>query len=116
MEIRDSVEPASCKNMEDIRTEIDCLDHKIISLLGKRFQYVQAASKFKTSETSVRAPERFKAMLQQRRVCAVVPGRYPPDPQPGTGQSRSGALLHPGRLRRAGPVVALLSHLISPEG
>ena len=77
MEIRDSVEPASCKNMEDIRTEIDYLDHKIISLLGKRFQYVQAASKFKTSETSVRAPERFQAMLQQRRVWAEKEGLSP---------------------------------------
>ena len=77
MEIRDSVELAFCKNMEDIRAEIDCLDHKIISLLGKRFQYVQAASKFKTSETSVRAPERFKAMLQQRRVWAEKEGLNP---------------------------------------
>ena len=63
-----------------------------------------------------RSLSRGSLQLQQRRVRAVVPGRYSPDPQPGAGQSRVGALLHPGRLRRAGPVVALLSHLISPEG
>ncbi|BDB15124.1 isochorismate lyase [Acidithiobacillus sp. 'AMD consortium'] len=63
--------------MEDIRAEIDCLDKTIIMLIGKRFQYVQAAAKFKASESSVRAPERFKAMLQQRRIWAHEQGLSP---------------------------------------
>ena len=60
--------------MEDIRAEIDALDEQVIALLGRRFQYVQAAAKFKTSETGVRAPERFAAMLEQRRRWAVQYG------------------------------------------
>ncbi len=56
--------------MEDIRVEIDRMDKDVISILGKRFEYVKAAFKFKTSATSVRAAERFKTMLQQRRVWA----------------------------------------------
>jgi isochorismate pyruvate lyase len=65
---------ANCENIAEIRTEIDAIDREIVSLIGRRFDYVKAASKFKTSETSVKAPERFKAMLAQRRVWASEEG------------------------------------------
>jgi isochorismate pyruvate lyase len=63
--------PAECSDMSDIRAAIDQLDRGVIALLGQRFKYVQAASKFKTSAAAVQAPERFSAMLQQRRAWAV---------------------------------------------
>jgi isochorismate pyruvate lyase len=66
--------PDECENMLDIRAEIDRLDRQIIALLGQRFAYVKAASKFKRSQTSVKAPERFEAMLKQRRVWADEEG------------------------------------------
>ena len=66
--------PEHCESMTDIRTEIDRLDRQVLALLGQRFAYVKAASKFKTSETTVRAPERLQAMLQQRRVWAEEEG------------------------------------------
>jgi isochorismate pyruvate lyase len=59
--------PEECQNMTDICGEIDQLDCQAIALIGQRFAYVKAASKFKTDATSVREPERFQAMLQQRR-------------------------------------------------
>lgn len=71
------LKPSDCKDMADIRAEIDFLDAEIINLIGQRYQYVQAAAKFKTSETAVRAPERFKAMLLQRREWAVEQGLNP---------------------------------------
>ena len=77
MEYKNTIEPENCTGMDDIRVEIDNMDKDIISILGKRFEYVKAASKFKTSETSVRAPERFKAMLEQRRVWASSEGLSP---------------------------------------
>ncbi|MGN8273722.1 isochorismate lyase [Pseudomonas sp. SMV71] len=77
MEVRNPLQPSQCTNMEDIRGEIDALDKAVIKLLGKRFQYVLAASKFKTSATSVRAPERFKAMLATRREWAEAEGLNP---------------------------------------
>lgn len=49
----------------------------MIALLGKRFRYVLAAAKFKTSAASVRAPERFAAMLRQRRAWAQAQGLNP---------------------------------------
>ncbi|WHS62717.1 isochorismate lyase [Pseudomonas sp. G2-4] len=77
MEVCNPLPPSECANMEDIRGEIDALDQAVIKLLGRRFQYVLAASKFKTSATSVRAPERFKAMLATRRGWAEAEGLSP---------------------------------------
>ena len=68
--------PDECANMEDIRAEIDRIDQEVIALLGVRFQYVQAAAKFKSSRESVKAPERFTAMLRQRRVWAEAGRAY----------------------------------------
>ncbi|MBW4472246.1 MAG: isochorismate lyase [Stenomitos rutilans HA7619-LM2] len=66
--------PDECANMAEIRAEIDRLDRQLIALLGQRFAYVKAASKFKTSETTVRAPDRLQAMLKQRRLWAEAEG------------------------------------------
>jgi len=63
-------QPNDCLNIQEIRVAIDSIDREVIAALGKRFEYVKAASKFKTSETSVKAPERFKSMLKQRRIWA----------------------------------------------
>ncbi|MBX9756941.1 MAG: isochorismate lyase [Pseudomonadaceae bacterium] len=71
MDIEQHKKPGDCSDMSEIRAEIDRLDRAVIALLGQRFKYVQAASKFKTSAAAVRAPERFTAMLQQRREWAV---------------------------------------------
>lgn len=77
MPITNEKEPAECSGMDEIRAEIDRLDKAVIALLGKRFQYVLAATKFKTSASAVRAPERFAAMLQQRRLWALEQGLSP---------------------------------------
>lgn len=62
--------PDDCKNMAEIRAEIDRLDRQVIALLGQRYAYVKAAARFKKSQTDVKAPERFQAMLEQRRIWA----------------------------------------------
>ncbi len=69
--------PGECRDMQDIRAAIDSIDQEVIRLLGRRFEYVQAAAQFKTSATAVRAPERFKAMLEQRRAWAQAAGLDP---------------------------------------
>jgi isochorismate pyruvate lyase len=70
-------EPNDCVNLEEIRVEIDKIDREIISYLGQRLAYVKAAAKFKTGESSVKAPERVKAMLQSRRIWAEQEGLNP---------------------------------------
>jgi isochorismate pyruvate lyase len=62
--------PEECTNIQEIREEIDRIDQKVITLIGKRYEYVKAAAKFKTSETDVKAPDRVIAMLQKGRTWA----------------------------------------------
>jgi len=69
--------PRDCESLREIRAEIDGIDHEIIAALGRRFAYVQAAAAFKTGETSVRAPERVAAMVEQRRRWAEHEGLSP---------------------------------------
>lgn len=69
--------PDECANIHEVRHEIDIIDREVIQALSKRFQYVIAAARFKTSEASVRSPERFQAMLQQRREWAQESGLNP---------------------------------------
>lgn len=69
--------PGNCDNIEDVREGIDALDREIISLIGRRAGYVEAAARFKTDESSVRAPERQKVMLEVRRRWAKEEGLEP---------------------------------------
>lgn len=63
-----------CKDMAGIRTEIDRIDREVISLLGERYSFVKAASKFKKSPVQVKAEDRFNAMLKARRCWAEEQG------------------------------------------
>ncbi len=59
--------PEYCQNIQDVRQAVDALDREIVGLIGKRGRYVEAAARFKTGEESVRAPERQRKMLEERR-------------------------------------------------
>ena len=63
--------PEDCQNIEDVRKAIDSLDREIVGLIGRRGRYVEAAARFKTGEESVRAPERQRKMLEERRQWAI---------------------------------------------
>lgn len=69
--------PDDCKDINEIRTEIDSIDKEIIAAIGMRYQYVRAASKFKKTEEGVKAPDRVKAMLLSRRAWAQEAGLNP---------------------------------------
>jgi isochorismate pyruvate lyase len=59
--------PEECASIEDVREGIDALDREIIALTGRRARFVEAAARFKTDESKVRAPQRRKIMLEARR-------------------------------------------------
>ncbi|MBK0004220.1 chorismate mutase [Erwinia sp. S38] len=63
-----------CMDMSEIRTEIDRIDHEVISLLGERYEFVKAASQFKKSPDQVKAQSRFDTMLKERRTWAEEQG------------------------------------------
>ncbi len=69
--------PEECASLEDVRQAIDALDREIVGLIGSRSRYVERAARFKTSESGVRAPERQRAMLEERRRWAQEEGLDP---------------------------------------
>ena len=69
--------PDTCTTIEEVRGQIDSLDEQIIGLIGKRGEYVVAASKFKTDEAGVRAPERVRALIMSRKEMAAKAGLDP---------------------------------------
>jgi isochorismate pyruvate lyase len=64
------MQPHECASIDDIRTEIDRIDHHIVMHIGERAGYVKAAARFKTGAADVSASERLEAMLHQRRAWA----------------------------------------------
>ncbi len=71
------MQPEQCSNLQEIRDEIDAIDHEIILALGERLKYVKAASAFKPNVESIPAPERVAVMLPQRRLWAEQAGLEP---------------------------------------
>jgi isochorismate pyruvate lyase len=69
--------PEDCESIQDVRQSIDALDREVIGLIGRRARYVEAAASFKSGEQSVRAPERQRAMLADRRRWARKTGLDP---------------------------------------
>jgi len=65
---------AQCNSLDEVRAQVDRIDQQVIALLSRRAEYVQAAARFKSSESAVAAPERFAAMLQVRRAWAEREG------------------------------------------
>lgn len=69
--------PEACESLAEVREAIDTLDRELLALLGRRAGYVHAAARFKTDAASVRAPDRQRAMLEQRRAWAAEEGLDP---------------------------------------
>lgn len=69
--------PEECASLEEVRRGIDALDREMVALIGRRSRYVRAAAAFKKDEVQVRAPERRRAMLGERRRWAEEEGLSP---------------------------------------
>lgn len=69
--------PEDCESLREVREAIDALDRGIVALIGRRARYVRRAAAFKGSEEAVRAPERQRAMLAERRGWAAEEGLDP---------------------------------------
>ena len=67
-----------CENIKDIRQAIDELDEEIITLLGRRYQYVKEIVRFKEkNEESIIARDRREAVIRSRRELAAENGLDP---------------------------------------
>lgn len=66
-----------CKNIEEVRENIDRLDREIVKLISERSQYVEQAAKFKKDTQDVRAPQRVEAVIEKVRGIANEHGVNP---------------------------------------
>lgn len=54
-----------CKNLEEVRANIDRIDNEIIKCIAERGRYVIQASNFKTNEDGVRDAKRVENVIQK---------------------------------------------------
>lgn len=71
-------QPSECTEIGHVRAEIDSIDQAIITLLGKRFEYVKEVVKYKErTADGVVANGRREQVLRERRALAVENGLDP---------------------------------------
>jgi len=63
--------PHECRSIEEVRQEIDEIDHAIISLIGKRFSFIQEIIKYKSNVDEVYAKNRYLGVISERREFAA---------------------------------------------
>lgn len=66
-----------CKNLDEIRDNIDEIDRKIIKLVAKRGDFVKQAAKFKTTGDEVKAPQRVESIILKVRKLSTDYGANP---------------------------------------
>ena len=59
-----------CKNLDEVRGNIDRIDREIIKLIAERSTYVAQAASFKKNSYEVKAPQRVEAVINKVRDLA----------------------------------------------
>jgi isochorismate pyruvate lyase len=72
------IKPEDCKNMDEVRTEIDRLDTALVTLIGERFGYVDRAWQLKDNPEEATVPWRIQQVIDRVRAMAEDEG-VPPD-------------------------------------
>ena len=66
-----------CNSLEEVRTEIDTLDTKLVDLISERSHLIRQAASFKQSVEEVKAQDRIDFILQRVRHHAIEKGVSP---------------------------------------
>jgi len=66
-----------CKNLDEVRNNIDRIDNAIIKLIAERGNFVKQASKFKKDSQDVKAPKRVEAVIEKVRTLSNEYGANP---------------------------------------
>jgi len=67
----------TCNSLEEVRTEIDKLDTKLVDLISERSHLIRQAASFKNSIDEVKAEDRIEFILQRVRHHAIEKGVSP---------------------------------------
>ena len=63
-----------CKNIEEIRNNINNIDEQIVKLIALRGSFVKQAAKFKKDSENVRAPKRVEEVISKVKNTARLNG------------------------------------------
>lgn len=74
----DIVPPSECTTMIEVRAGVDDLDTRIVTMLGQRMRYMEAAARIKATRASVRDEPRKAAVIDHAGQVASTVG-FPPD-------------------------------------
>jgi isochorismate pyruvate lyase len=66
-----------CRNMDEVRAEIDRIDRELVDLIGERFTYVDRAWQLKASPAEARVPWRIQQVIDKVRERAGEQGLPP---------------------------------------
>lgn len=66
-----------CKNLEEVRNNIDRIDNQIVKLIAERASFVKQASQFKKDRQDVKDPQRVEAVIQKMKTLANEYGADP---------------------------------------
>lgn len=66
-----------CRNLNEVRENIDRIDREIVRLLAERGHYVRQAARFKKTSEDVQAPKRVEEVIANVRALAVEHGASP---------------------------------------
>ena len=67
----------TCNTLEEVRSEIDTLDTKLVELIAQRSHLIRQAASFKESIAEVKAEDRIEFILQHSRHHAIEMGISP---------------------------------------
>ncbi|WP_164118047.1 chorismate mutase [Sphingorhabdus sp. Alg239-R122] len=66
--------PETCQTMSEVRTGVDSVDRDLITLLGTRFGYMEAAARIKQDRDTVRDEKRKAAVIENAKKTAWAAG------------------------------------------
>ena len=66
-----------CRNLNEVRENIDRIDREIVRLLAERGHYVRQAARFKKTSEDVQAPKRVEEVIANVRALAMEYGANP---------------------------------------
>lgn len=67
----------TCRDMNDVRNEIDTLDREIVALLADRLHFIAEAARIKADRDAVRDEPRVEDVVKKVRAAAAQAGIDP---------------------------------------
>lgn len=56
--VKDTIAPEACETMAEVREGVDAIDRRLVALMARRFDYMDAAARIKPTRETVRDEDR----------------------------------------------------------